>query len=124
MEKKLNWEKLYQKMEELSLPQDKKQQIKETILHKESEGLREGRKRESITDFDFVKVIGKGAFGEVRLYNWKKNNQPVAIKRMIKSEMIFKNKMLQAQVEQSIMAKFSMMSLSKHVVKLLCSFQD
>jgi serine/threonine kinase 38 len=85
-------------MEELSLPEEKKEQIKETILHKESEGLREDRKKESIADFDLVKVIGKGAFGEVRLYNWKKNNQPVAIKRMIKSEMIFKNKMLQAQV--------------------------
>ena len=34
MEKKLNWEKLYEKMEMLSLPEHEKEQIKETILHK------------------------------------------------------------------------------------------
>lgn len=86
--------------------------------------LRETRQKESIADFEFIKVIGKGAFGEVRLYKWKKNDQPVAIKRMVKSEMIFKNKILQAQVEQSIMAKMSTMPLNKHIVKLLSSFQD
>lgn len=43
---------------------------------------------------------------------------------MVKSEMIYKNKILQAQVEQNLMAKLSLMSLNKHVVKLLSSFQD
>ena len=43
---------------------------------------------------------------------------------MVKNEMIFKNKILQAQVEQSIMAKMAMKPSNKHIVKLLSSFQD
>ena len=63
MEKKLNWEKLYEKMTQLSLPEPEQEQIKGAILHKEAEALREARKKDTINDFDFIKVIGKGAFG-------------------------------------------------------------
>jgi hypothetical protein len=50
-------------MEALSLPAHEKEHIKESILHKEAEVLREARHKETIADFDFIKVIGKGAFG-------------------------------------------------------------
>lgn len=48
-------------------------------------------------DFSPLKIIGKGAFGEVRLCKWLKNNEPVAIKKLKKSEMIFKNKVIQSR---------------------------
>ncbi len=48
-------------------------------------------------DFPSVKIIGKGAFGEVRLCKWAKNNQPVAVKKLKKQEMIYKNKVIQVR---------------------------
>lgn len=51
----------------------------------------------SIRDFPSVKIIGKGAFGEVRLCKWAKNGEPVAVKKLKKAEMIFKNKVVQSR---------------------------
>ena len=49
------------------------------------------RQKLSIKDFTSIDIIGRGAFGEVRLCRWKKTNQLVAVKKMKKTEMIFKN---------------------------------
>ena len=46
--------------------------------------LREERKKLTIYDFKSVKVIGKGAFGEVRLCKWNKTGEPVAVKKLKK----------------------------------------
>ena len=40
MQKKLNWDQLYQKMNLLSIPEVEQEQIKSKILHKEAENLR------------------------------------------------------------------------------------
>ena len=42
-------------------------------------------------DFDPIKIIGRGAFGEVRVCREKKSRDIVAIKKMKKNEMIYKN---------------------------------
>ena len=55
-------------------------------------------------DFPSVKIIGKGAFGEVRLCKWAKNNQPVAVKKLKKQEMIYKNKVIQVREERNVLA--------------------
>lgn len=39
----------------------------------------------SIRDFPSVKIVGKGAFGEVRLCKWLKTGEPVAVKKLKKS---------------------------------------
>ncbi len=36
-------------------------------------------------DFTPLKIIGKGAFGEVRLAKWNKTSEPVAVKKLKKS---------------------------------------
>lgn len=41
----------------------------------------------SIYDFEPIAIIGKGAFGEVRVCRDKKSKEIVAIKKMNKSEM-------------------------------------
>ena len=43
------------------------------------------RTKINILDFVPVKIIGKGAFGEVRLCKWEKNGEPVAVKKLKKS---------------------------------------
>ena len=66
-------------------------------MHEEAELLRHERTKLSIKDFPSVKIIGKGAFGEVRLCKWNKTSEPVAVKKLKKSEMIFKNKVIQSR---------------------------
>jgi serine/threonine kinase 38 len=50
-------------------------------------------RRAKITVFDFepLKIIGRGAFGEVRVCRHKKTGDIVAIKKLKKHEMIYKN---------------------------------
>jgi serine/threonine kinase 38 len=45
----------------------------------------------SVKDFEPLKIIGRGAFGEVRVCRDKRTREIVAIKKMKKNEMIFKN---------------------------------
>jgi serine/threonine kinase 38 len=53
-------------------------------LHKESENYRLQRTKISVKDFIPRKIIGRGAFGEVRVCRDRKSNEVVAIKKMKK----------------------------------------
>ena len=53
--------------------------------------MRVKRKKVTVKDFEPIEIIGRGAFGEVRLCRNKVNNELVAVKKMKKSEMIYKN---------------------------------
>jgi serine/threonine kinase 38 len=44
-----------------------------------------------VRDFEPLHIIGRGAFGEVRICIFKQTNEVVAVKKMKKSEMINKN---------------------------------
>ena len=75
------------RMNQLNLAEEEAAKIKEEILHKEGENLRKKRKKISIFDFEPLKIIGKGAFGEVRVCRYIPNNSIVAVKKMKKEEM-------------------------------------
>lgn len=74
----------------------------------------------SINDFEPIKIIGKGAFGEVRICRFKFNNEIVAVKLISKNEMNKKNQSKHILVERDILAKAS----SEWIVSLKMSFQD
>jgi serine/threonine kinase 38 len=44
-----------------------------------------------VKDFDPLSVIGRGAFGEVRICKYKETGEVVAMKKMKKAEMLNKN---------------------------------
>ena len=67
-----------------------------------------------------MKIIGRGAFGEVRLCRDKETNEIVAVKKMKKTEMHKKNQVLHVKAEQEVLAK----NQSEWVVKLKYSFQS
>lgn len=54
----------------------------------EARYLRFMRTKEAPDNFNTIKVIGKGAFGEVRLVQRKNDNKIYALKSLIKSEMV------------------------------------
>lgn len=96
-EKKEYWEQLNRKMQMLGISVNQQEEIKKKVLHEEAEILRQERIKLSIRDFPSVKIVGKGAFGEVRLCKWVKTGEPVAVKKLKKSQMIFKNKVVQSR---------------------------
>lgn len=49
------------------------------------------RAKISVRDFEPLKIIGRGAFGEVRVCRNRNSGEIVAIKKMKKTEMIVKN---------------------------------
>lgn len=76
------------------------------------------RKKLTPHDFEPIAIIGRGAFGEVRLCRWKENGELVAIKKMAKTDMIVKNQIQHIRAERDVLAKADM----KWIVELKCSF--
>jgi serine/threonine kinase 38 len=66
--------------------------------------LRKRREKISKKNFESICVIGRGAFGEVRLCREKKNGRIVAIKCLNKKEMIKKNQQGHLKAERNILA--------------------
>lgn len=78
------------------------------------------RKKISARDFEPIAIIGRGAFGEVRLCRWKDTGEVVAMKKMNKSEMEKKNQIAHVRAERNILAS----AQNPWIVELKCSFQD
>lgn len=74
----------------------------------------------TIKDFESIKIIGRGAYGEVRLCRWIATGELVAIKKMKKKDMIKKNEIEHIRAERSVLSKSS----NKWTIDLKCSFQD
>jgi serine/threonine kinase 38 len=49
------------------------------------------RKKITLRDFDPLSIIGRGAFGEVRICKFKETGEIVAMKKMKKNDMLQKN---------------------------------
>ncbi|ORY83009.1 serine/threonine-protein kinase orb6 [Protomyces lactucae-debilis] len=87
---------------------------------KESQFLRLRRTRLGLDDFSTVKVIGKGAFGEVRLVQKVDTGKIYAMKTLLKSEMYKKDQLAHVKAERDVLAEAD----SPWVVSLYYSFQD
>jgi len=119
-EKKENWDLLKKKMDNLNLSSTEQELIKRDIMHKEAEKLRQKRKKLTARDFEPIAIIGRGAFGEVRVCKWKETGEVVAMKKMNKGEMEYKNQVAHIRAERDILATASI----PWIVELKCSFQD
>ncbi|KIR28157.1 AGC/NDR/NDR protein kinase [Cryptococcus deuterogattii R265] len=87
---------------------------------RESNYLRLRRTRIGLDDFRTVKVIGKGAFGEVRLVQKADTGKIYAMKTLRKNEMFKKDQLAHVRAERDVLAE----SNSPWVVQLYYSFQD
>ncbi len=116
----IDWEEITSRMNQLNLAEEEAAKIKEEILQKEGENLRKKRKKISIFDFEPLKIIGKGAFGEVRVCRYIPNGSIVAIKKMKKEEMHKKNQVLHVRAERDVLSE----AKNEWIVDLKFSFQD
>ncbi|CAK6961817.1 rho-associated protein kinase 2-like isoform X1 [Scomber scombrus] len=73
-----------------------------------------------LDDFDKVKLIGRGAYGEVQLVRHKASQKVYAMKQLSKFEMIKRSDSAFFWEERHIMA----FSNSPWIVQLCCAFQD
>ncbi|KAF9006146.1 kinase-like domain-containing protein [Cyathus striatus] len=109
---------------ETKLAQLHMQDAKEREIRKysrtESQHLRLRRTKIKLSDFTTVKVIGKGAFGEVRLVQKVDTGKVYAMKSLQKSEMLKRDQLAHVRAERDVLAE----STSPWVVQLFYSFQD
>ncbi|KAH8365011.1 hypothetical protein KR200_011544, partial [Drosophila serrata] len=82
--------------------------------------LRINQLRMNVEDFDFIKLIGAGAFGEVQLVRHKSSSQVYAMKRLSKFEMMKRPDSAFFWEERHIMAHAN----SEWIVQLHFAFQD
>jgi protein-serine/threonine kinase len=100
---------------------DRRKAEKENQMRKaETEFLRFLRTKERPENFATLKIIGKGAFGEVKLVQRKHDGKVYALKSLVKTEMMKKEQLAHVRAERDILAE----SDSPWVVKLHTTFQD
>ena len=139
-------------MEKLKLNPEEKNLIKKEFLEKNLNFSKRERKKISARDYIPIKIIGRGAFGEVRLCRKKENNSLplkkskktqksfknlknspngeiweipkkndyVAIKKLKKSEMVYKNQIKHLNAEKTVLLEAG----EEWVPKMYKSFKD
>ena len=118
--RKIENEVIKEKINNLNIPKDKKEEIMNEIQQKEKNRLQKIREKLTIHDYESLNIIGRGAFGEVHVCRNKKTNEIVAIKKIKKSVLFQKNQIKHTRDEQDFLSKIK----SNWIVELKCSFQE
>jgi serine/threonine kinase 38 len=114
------YDEIITRMQHMNLSDNEREIITRELIQNEGKYLRERRKKETIADYETLAIIGRGAFGEVRLCRHKASKTLVAVKRMSKHDMNKKNQLNHIRAERDILAS----SDGKWIVELKSSFTD
>ncbi|XP_037069924.1 serine/threonine-protein kinase tricornered-like, partial [Pollicipes pollicipes] len=120
LERKQRHHRLEESMREEGLSESQKVEKRQQHAVKETEFLRLKRARLGVEDFTPIKVIGKGAFGEVRLVQKKDTGHVYAMKVLAKVKMLEKEQVAHVRAERDILVEAD----HQWVVKMYYSFQD
>lgn len=118
--KRAGWEELKHKMNELALSNTEQSMVKSQVLKKEAEILRKKRRRVTVFDYEPIEIIGRGAFGEVRVVREKNTGEIFALKKMSKAEMLKKNQINHVRAERNVLV----LAKNEWIIDLKLSFQD
>eukprot|EP01095_Lingulamoeba_sp_RSL-Kostka_P014834 TRINITY_DN6622_c0_g3_i1.p1 TRINITY_DN6622_c0_g3~~TRINITY_DN6622_c0_g3_i1.p1 ORF type:complete len:489 (-),score=161.43 TRINITY_DN6622_c0_g3_i1:146-1612(-) len=117
--------KLERQMAEAKLNSEQQEIYRKRLHKKETEYTRLRRVKFSKKAFDSVAIIGRGAFGEVRLVRMGSTGDLYAMKKLRKSEMIKKDQVNHVRAERDLLADNNKSySNNPWVVQLYFSFQD
>ncbi|KAJ4968750.1 hypothetical protein NE237_015451 [Protea cynaroides] len=100
--------------------EEEQSHILKHLEKKETEYMRLQRHKMGADDFELLTMIGKGAFGEVRVCREKASGNVYAMKKLKKSEMLRRGQVEHVKAERNVLAEVD----SNCIVKLYCSFQD
>ncbi|PAV81211.1 hypothetical protein WR25_14563 isoform H [Diploscapter pachys] len=112
--------KLEEEITAKGLSEKEKEESRQDQHAKETDFLRLKRTRLTVTDFESLKVIGRGAFGEVRLVQKHDTGHIYAMKILRKAEMLEKEQTAHVRAERDILSEAD----CEWVVKMYYSFQD
>lgn len=114
-------QKLEQALEETdTLSEEQRKAVVEEHERRERDFTRLQRQRLCVSDFEPIKLIGKGAFGEVRICRDRADGKLVAVKKLRKSEMVRRGQVDHVRAERNVLAEVR----HRSIVKLFYSFQD
>ncbi|GAB4830548.1 hypothetical protein Ancab_020312 [Ancistrocladus abbreviatus] len=111
---------LEQKLADADVSEEDQSNLLKFLEKKETEYMRLQRHKMGVDDFDLLTMIGKGAFGEVRVCREKTTGHVYAMKKLKKSEMLRRGQVEHVKAERNLLAEVD----SNCIVKLYCSFQD
>ncbi|XP_052201370.1 uncharacterized protein LOC127807511 [Diospyros lotus] len=111
---------LEKNLADADVPAEEQVNLLKYLERKETEYMRLQRHKMSVDDFELLTIIGRGAFGEVRLCREKSSGVVYAMKKLKKSEMLRRGQVEHVKAERNLLAEVD----SDCIVKLYCSFQD
>ncbi|KAM7496116.1 hypothetical protein LguiA_020530 [Lonicera macranthoides] len=111
---------LEKKLADADVSEEDQSNLFKFLEKKETEYMRLQRHKTGADDFELLTMIGKGAFGEVRICREKTTAQVYAMKKLKKSEMLRRGQVEHVKAERNLLAEVD----SNCIVKLYCSFQD
>ncbi|XP_030553524.1 serine/threonine-protein kinase tricornered isoform X2 [Rhodamnia argentea] len=111
---------LEKKLADADVSEEDQNNLLKYLERKETEYMRLQRHKMGVDDFELLTMIGKGAFGEVRVCREKTTGQVYAMKKLKKSEMLRRGQVEHVKAERNLLAEVD----SNCIVKLYCSFQD
>lgn len=111
---------LEKKLADADVSEEDQNNLLKFLEKKETEYMRLQRHKMGADDFELLTMIGKGAFGEVRICREKTTDHVYAMKKLKKSEMLRRGQVEHVKAERNLLAEVD----SNCIVKLYCSFQD
>ncbi|KAL7198563.1 hypothetical protein ACSBR2_020952 [Camellia fascicularis] len=111
---------LEKKLADADVSEEDQNNLLKFLEKKETEYMRLQRHKMGADDFELLTMIGKGAFGEVRICREKTTGSVYAMKKLKKSEMLRRGQVEHVKAERNLLAEVD----SNCIVKLYCSFQD
>ncbi|KAJ9182295.1 hypothetical protein P3X46_006303 [Hevea brasiliensis] len=111
---------LEKKLADAEVSDEEQNNLLKYLEKKETEYMRLQRHKMGADDFEPLTMIGKGAFGEVRVCREKSTGHVYAMKKLKKSEMLRRGQVEHVKAERNLLAEVD----SNCIVKLYCSFQD
>ncbi|KAF9612585.1 hypothetical protein IFM89_002181 [Coptis chinensis] len=111
---------LERKLASSDVPHEEQINLIKDLERKETEFMRLKRHKICVDDFELLTIIGRGAFGEVRLCREKSSGNIYAMKKLKKSEMLSRGQVEHVRAERNLLAEVG----SHCIVKLYYSFQD
>ncbi|GAU43823.1 hypothetical protein TSUD_399150 [Trifolium subterraneum] len=111
---------LEKKLADAEVSEEDQSNLIKFLERKETEYMRLQRAKMGVDDFELLTMIGKGAFGEVRVCKEKTTDHVYAMKKLKKSEMLRRGQVEHVKAERNLLAEVD----SNCIVKLYYSFQD
>ena len=84
------WSNIIQKIQNLNINEAQKLQIINEINQLESQKSRKYREKQTIREYESLKIIGRGAFGEVHVCREIKTGKIYAVKKINKNVLLKK----------------------------------